>query len=197
MNRVATKLGLDVTVTNLQATRTCVVNLLDGRPSSAGQRWVGSIDWRAWRLPLSLAAACLAAFLIGLNLHWAQMVRERNALKAGLERKFQQTFPNTPVIVDPMLQMQRQVSTLRSRSGQSAPEDFGPLLAKLPAALNGRNDAVAAVEYREGRLRMRFSPTFVESRASRDGLIDAFRRQGLLLKFDAEGQATASVSLVS
>ena len=197
LEQVATKLGLDVTVTNLQATRTCVVNLLDGRPSSAGQRWVGSIDWRAWRLPLSLAAGCLAAFLIGLNLHWAQMVRERNALKVGLERKFQQTFPNTPVIVDPMLQMQRQVSTLRTRSGQSAPEDFGPLLAKLPAALNGRNDAVAGVEYREGRLRMRFSPTFVESRASRDGLIDAFRRQGLLLKFDAEGQATASVSLVS
>jgi general secretion pathway protein L len=193
----ASKLNLELSISGLQATRTCAVNLLDGRPSTASQRWIGNIDWRAWRLPLGLAAACLLAFLVGLNVHWAQLVRERSSLKAGLERKFQQTFPNIPVIVDPMLQMQRQVATLRSRSGQSAPEDFGPLLAKLPAALGGRNDAVAGVEYREGRLRMRFSPSFVESRASRDSLTDAFRRQGLLLKFDAEGQATASVSLVS
>lgn len=197
IEQVASKLDLDITIAGLQATRICSVNLLDGRPSTASQRWIGNIDWRAWRLPLGLAAACLLAFLVGLNMHWAQMARERTTLKASLERKFQQTFPNTPVIVDPILQMQRQVATLRSRSGQSAPEDFGPLLAKLPAALGGRNDAVSGVEYREGRLRLRFAPTFVESRASRDSLTEAFRRQGLLLKFEAEGQATASVSLVS
>lgn len=187
--------GLAVRMSGLVASKTCPVELLEGRGSSAGQRWLGSIDWRAWRLPLALAASCLLAFLIGLNLHWLQMRQQHGALKASLERKFRQTFPNTPVVVDPVLQMQRQVATLRSRSGQSGPEDFGPLVAKLPAALGGRPDAVSGVEFREGRLRLRFAPTFVESRASRDNLAEAFRRQGLQLKFDGEGQATATVTV--
>lgn len=190
-------LGVSIRMSSLSAARACPLDLLAARPSTAGQRWLGSIDWLAWRLPLGLAAACLVAWLVGLNIHWAQLTSERNALKASLERKFRQTFPNTPVVVDPMLQMQRQVATLRSRSGQSGPEDFGPLLGRLPAALGGRQDAVAGIEYREGRLRLRFAPTFVESRASREGLIEAFRRQGLQLKFDGEGQAGATLSLVS
>lgn len=194
---VCDKLGIQVKLAGLVAAKSSPVELLGARQGTASGRWIGNIDWRDWRWPLGLAAACLLVFLVGLNLHWAQMARERNALKAGLERKFKQTFPNTPVVVDPMLQMQRQVATLRSRSGQSAPEDFAPLLAKLPVALGGRNDVVSGVEYREGRLRMRFAPTFVESRSSRDNLIEAFRRQGLVLKFDGEGQATASVTLVS
>lgn len=197
LESVGKSLGVSVRMSGLSATRACPVDLLSARASTASQRWIGSIDWRAWRLPLGLAAACLLAWLVGLNLHWMQLNSERNALKASLERKFRQTFPNTPVVVDPMLQMQRQVAALRSRTGQSGPEDFGPLLGRLPSALGGRQDAVAGIEFREGRLRLRFSPTFVESRASREGLVEAFRRQGLQLKFDGEGQAGAAVSLAS
>lgn len=144
-----------------------------------------------------MAAACLALFLLGLNLHWAQLARERTSLKASLERKFKQTFPNTPLVVDPVLQMQRQLGSLRTRSGQSGPDDFAPMLLKMVQSLGGRNDLVAGLEFRDGRIKLRFTPTAVESRTSRDALAEAFRRQGLNLKFDGDGLATAVVSLVA
>ena len=42
-----------------------------------------------------------------------QLNQERKALQVQLERKFRQAFPNAQVVVDPMLQMQRQVADLR------------------------------------------------------------------------------------
>ena len=196
VTRAAQRLGLEFKTLGLLSAKACPIDLSQSRQASASQRWLANIDWHAWRLPLGLAAASLVVFLVGLNLHWAQLAGERVGLKASLERKFRQSFPNTPLVVDPVLQMQRQVGTLRTRSGQSGPEDFEPLLIKMVQSLGGRNDVIAGLEYRDGRVRLRFTPTAVESRTSRDALAEAFRRQGLNLKFDGEGLATALVSPV-
>ena len=196
IERAAQRLGITVKTMGLMSAKACPIDLSESRQASASQRWLANIDWRAWRLPLGLAAASLMVFIVGLNLHWAQLARERTTLKASLERKFKQTFPNTPLVVDPVLQMQRQLGSLRTRSGQSGPDDFEPLLIKMVLSLAGRNDLIAGLEYRDGRVRLRFTPTAVESRTSRDALAEAFRRQGLNLKFDGEGLATALVSPV-
>ena len=198
VERAAQRLDLHFQLSGLPVPKSAPIDLLEARQGSASGRWLANVDWRAWRLPLALAAACMVVFLIGLNLHWAQMAQERNALKAQMERKFRQTFPSAQVIVDPLLQMQRQVSSLRSRSGQSGPEDFAPMVARLAKALGPRAvDSLAGIEYRDGKLRVRFQPTFVEARSMRESLREGCQRQGLNLKFDGDSQPTATVSLVS
>lgn len=174
------------------------VDLLDARAGSVHQRWIANIDWRAWRLPAALAAGCVLAALVGLNLHWAQLARDKAGLQAQMERRFRQAFPNAQVVVDPMLQMQRSVGALRARAGQSGPDDFLPLMARFAQAL-GPNvaEGLAGIEYRDGQLRVRFPPSRVESRAMRDSLLEACRRRGLVLKFDNDTDPVASVRIAS
>jgi general secretion pathway protein L len=155
-----------------------------------------SFDLRDWRWPLALAAGCVAVALIGLNLHWAAMARERQEIRASLERSFRGAFPNAQVVVDPVLQMNRQVSMLRARGGQSGPEDFVPLVGRFAQAIGPRaSDALAALEYREGRLKVRFQPQLVDGRAAREQLIEACARAGLQLRFDNEREPTATVAI--
>ena len=183
-------------VARLPLPRSSPIDLLDGRAGSRHQRWFSRIEWRNWRWPGALAAACVLLSLLGLNLQWGRLVQERNALMVVKERKFLQTFPNAQVVVDPMLQMQRQVSALRARTGQSGPDDFVPMVVRLSRAMAGRGpDALSGVEYRDGRLKLRFQPAFVQSATVRDGLRDAFRQQGLVLRFDNDSEPLATVSL--
>jgi general secretion pathway protein L len=155
-----------------------------------------SFDWRDWRWPAGIAAASVAVALLGLNLHWAAMARERQEIRVSLERQFRSTFPEAQVVVDPLLQMNRQVATLRASSGQTGPDDFMPLLARFVQALGPRgDDALASLEYRDGALRVRFQPQRVEGRAAREQLVGSLSRQGLQLRFDNERDATATVSV--
>jgi hypothetical protein len=113
-----------------------------------------------------------------------------------MESTFRSTFPGTQVVVDPVLQMTRQVTALRSRSGQSGPDDFLPLLGRLGEALGpAGTDALAAMEFRDGRLKVRFRPDRVDGRAAREQLRQACTRAGLKLEFDNDREPTATVGL--
>jgi general secretion pathway protein L len=133
-----------------------------------------------------------------MNLHWAQLAREKDLIRRSLETTFRSAFPSAQVVVDPLLQMNRQVSTLRARSGQSGPEDFVPLLSRLAQALGATGaDSLAAVEYRDGKMKVRFQPQRVDGRAAREQLREACARAGLRLQFDNEREPTATVGLLS
>ncbi len=197
LERAGARLGLPVRVSALPIPATGGVDLLAGR-AAAGRRMLAAFDARAWRVPAALAAACAIAALAGLNLHWAQLSREKAALRASLEATFRGAFPQAQVVVDPLLQMNRNVAALRARSGQQGAEDAVPLLARFGQALGaGGVDALAAVEYRDGRLKVRFQPQRVDGRAAREQLRDACARSGLRLQFDGEREPTATVGLQS
>jgi general secretion pathway protein L len=171
------------------------IDLLAAR-AAAGRRMLAAFDPRAWRLPAALAAACVVASLVGLNLHWAQLAREKDELRRSLEATFRATFPQAQVVVDPLLQMTRQVAELRARSGQSGPDDFAPLVARFAQALGTSGvDALARIDYRDGRLKVRFQPQRVDGRAAREQLRQACARAGLRLEFDNDRDPTASVAL--
>jgi len=197
LERAAARLGLPVNVSGLAAPAAGGVDLLAGR-AAAGKRMMASFDPRAWRLPAALVAACVVAGLAGLNLHWAQMAREKDAIRRSLEATFRGAFPQAQVVVDPLLQMNRQVATLRAGSGQTGPEDMAPLLARFAQALGSSGiDVLAGIEYREGRLKVRFQPQRVDGRAAREQLREQCSRAGLKLQFDNERDPTATVGLQS
>jgi general secretion pathway protein L len=195
LQRATDRLEIDLQMGGLPAPESTALDLLGGRVG-AGRRMMATFDPRAWRLPVALAAGCVAVSLIGLNLHWAQMAREKRDIRDAMEQTFRDTFPGAQVVVDPVLQMTRQVAVLRARSGQTGPEDFVPLLAKFSQAIGAQaNDALAGVEFREGRLRVRFQPQLVDGQAAREQLRQACARAGLRLQFDNEREPMATVGL--
>ncbi|MCD6672733.1 MAG: type II secretion system protein GspL [Burkholderiaceae bacterium] len=195
--KAAARAGIDIDVRALAFPIAAPIDLLSARSGTAARRWLADVDWRAWRLPAGAAAAAIVVALVGLNLHWALLAKESERLHAGIEQRYRDAFPGTQVIVDPMLQMQRQVAKLRARAGQSGPEDFVPLLARFSQALGGQAiDAMASIEFREGRLRVRFQPGFFEARAARDALVRAGQQLGLSVRFDADREPTAAVALL-
>jgi general secretion pathway protein L len=187
--------GLQLSAAPLQPAFDAAIDLLGAVPGRARRLW-SRIDARALRLPVGLVLACVLSALIGLNLHWWQLLSERNAVRAGLEAAFRAAVPSAQVVVDPLLQMTRHVDALRTASGQAGAQDALPLLSRFAEALGpSATDALLSAEYREGRLRVRFRPERVDSRALRDQLREACARSGLLLRFDNEREATATVGV--
>lgn len=195
LQTAAAQLGLPIQVHAMGEPMAASVDLLGGR-ATASRRMIDAFDVRAWRLPMALAGATLAAALVGLNLHWAQLANEKAAIRRSLEASFRSAFPSAQVVVDPLLQMNRQVASLRTQGGQSGPDDMAPLVARLGTALgaNGQ-DALAGLEYREGRLKVRFKPERVDGRAAREQLREACAAAGLTLQFDSDREPTATVGL--
>ena len=89
----------------------------------------------AWRPVRWGLVALLLVQVIGLNVvAW----RERQAMQqqlAQLPAVLQNTFPKVTVVVEPLLQMQREVDALKQASGSLTPSDFEPMLAALASVL--------------------------------------------------------------
>lgn len=139
-------------------------------------RW----NLRAWRAPLALAAALLVVHLVALNIHWLMLRGEQARLQQAQTQLLRSAFPRMPVVVDPPLQMRRQVEQLRLASGRSTPDDFLPLADRFAQA--GRQlppDALLALEYRGKTLHATLKPG-----TDTNALRQAARQAGLSMEED-------------
>lgn len=108
-------------------------------------------QWRPARWGLVLL---VAVNLLGLNA-WAW--RERSALddKGDAVRGIlTQTFPQVKVVVDPPVQMEREVAALRQVTGAASGRDLETLLGALSTAAPP-DRPVSAVEFTNGELRVK------------------------------------------
>lgn len=198
LESAAARLGVAVEFSGLRTPPVAPLDLLAVRSRASARSWFAAVDWRAWRVPAAVAAACLAAWLLGLNLHWRALAGERDDMRARLEAGFREAFPQAQVVADPLLQMQRLVSDLRLRTGERAPDDFLPLLARFTQAMGPRaSDALTSLEYREGRLRVRFRAGFTDTSGARDALRASLLARGMKVQFEGENMAVAVVGLQS
>lgn len=197
VTEVAERLNLPLEIAPLPLPGVSSVDLLAGRKGSNVGRKLADVDWHAWRIPAWLGVACLAVFLIGLNLHWGKLSAERSVLRADMEQRFRETFPQTTAVVDPVLQMEREVARMRAGAGQTGPSDFLPLMTRFAQALGPKaTDSLTSLEYRDGRLVVNFQPSMVAARSVRENLQEASKRLGLDLKFEPGRNSVAFVSLL-
>ncbi len=128
------------------------INLLQGRlaPSRHGwfARFAGGAELGRYRLAAGLVAAALGVHLLGTVVDWARLTWENKQLRAEMNQVFKDTFPQTQAIVDPALQMQRQLTELRRARGFIEPGDFLHVLN----ATSGQVGGVAGLAYKAGRL---------------------------------------------
>jgi len=126
------------------------VELLQGRFAGRGR---GEVDWRPWRPVAWLAAILVAVNLAALTLDAGLKAWQVQRIAQANRERFQQTFPETKVVVDPVIQMRRQVADLSHKSGVATASDFLPMLAGAGALLPASARAgVRELRYRPGSL---------------------------------------------
>ncbi len=106
-------------------------------------------EWRSVRWGLGLL---LGAQVIGLNA-WAW--RDHALLQDQQHRQqrlLTDTFPQVRVVIDPALQMRREVDALRQATGAPSPQDADVLLARLSEALPAQA-SIRQLSFSPGELR--------------------------------------------
>lgn len=114
-----------------------------------------SVLWRApaWRPARWAIAALCGIQLLGLNAQAWQARQALTAQRGAIQAVLLSTFPNTPVVIDAPLQMQRAVDALGQASGQAQAHDLERLL-ELVGTLVPPAQLPSTVEFGAGELRM-------------------------------------------
>jgi general secretion pathway protein L len=114
---------------------------------------------RRLRVPLALAAASLVVAIVGANLQWLMLTRQRDAINAQMTELLLNAFPKTTVVLDPAGQMARQLQQLRVAAGEPSADDFLALADAFARSLGPvPPNAIAALDYHDRRLDVTFKP---------------------------------------
>ncbi|MFA6014819.1 MAG: type II secretion system protein GspL [Gallionellaceae bacterium] len=111
-------------------------------------------EWLPKFRPLAfILLAALVIETIGTNLEWGLLQREKNQITAAMERTFRKAFGETSVVVNPPLQMQRNIAVLRHNTGMPDEADFLPLLDQTTSLLAALpTGTLRGMHYSAGRL---------------------------------------------
>jgi general secretion pathway protein L len=146
------------------------------RAASALAALAGAQQWR----PARWAVLCIVlAQLVGLNVFAWRASSVLDAQRADIGNVFSSTFPKVSVVVDPMLQMQREVAALLQNAGSASPRDLESLLAAYGTVLNSfsplapADSAQAAIEFIAGELRVTGNVPNAQQLDAASGLLQA------------------------
>lgn len=125
---------------------------------------------RRWRIaPAALASLRPAAWIAGaaLAIHGAALVAdwmllggEQRAVRAQMETRFRRAFPDAVAVVDPALQMRRQLAAARHRAGLPDGGDFAPMIEKVTIGLKELPaGGLRTVSYESGRMTLELAAT--------------------------------------
>jgi general secretion pathway protein L len=98
-----------------------------------------------------------------------------------MEAAFRKAFPEAKTVVDPALQMSRNVADLRRAAGQPDASDLLPLLAQLTPALAAASAKPAGLKYERGELELELT---VASGATRESLAAGLKAPGLIVRVE-------------
>jgi general secretion pathway protein L len=120
------------------------INLLAGLDTSlaAGTSALALFKPAAW-----VASTALAAHAVLIVADNARLAQQESKLRGRITQAFAGAFP-TATIVDPALQMRRNVAQLRAAAGEASESDFLPALSRLANA----GAQVQRLSYRDGKL---------------------------------------------
>ncbi|MGZ5584394.1 MAG: type II secretion system protein GspL [Usitatibacter sp.] len=121
------------------------INLMQGEFSARGP---------GPRIRIPRAAVLLAGLIVAAQVIFAavdnlKLRREYGDLERRREAIFRDAFPDAKVVVDPQLQMARNLAELKRSRGLAAGDDF---LVQMTQLARGVNGPVRAVEYADGRI---------------------------------------------
>lgn len=126
------------------------INLLQGEysPQALWER-----QWRRWRLPAALLLVLLLLHTgIGLREN-RRLAHYEQELGLAIEEVYRRTFPATQRVVNPRVQMEQQLRTLRGEGPATAEHNFIRLLdLSAPILAAGEETQLRGLRYRAGEL---------------------------------------------
>ncbi|MGE5159977.1 MAG: type II secretion system protein GspL [Betaproteobacteria bacterium] len=173
------------------------VNLLQGAFAQGGIMGslapgglLPALTGRALRVPVAWAAVAAVVAVAGMNIYYLKLEGESKALRSQMEASFRSNFPQITAVVDPIEQTKRQMAELRSRAGIPSANDFSVLNARTAQLLSiAPLGSVAAMEYRDNALKVKFKPGLADNAALQNSLRSAAVQQGLAIRFEGDGTA--------
>jgi general secretion pathway protein L len=163
-------------------------NLLPGR---AATLWSGS-EWPSRLRPALMFAAGILAIHVSLTaVDWWRLWHEARTVRGDMEAAFRKAFPEAKSVVDPALQMSRNVAELRRATGQADAGDLMPMLAKLAPALAETGAKLQALKYERGAVELELA---VPAEATRESLAGRLKAPGLAVKVERVSTAGAGPS---
>ena len=132
---------------NADTTSAAAFNLLQGEfaPPSKTRAWT-----QQWRPAFALLGIIVAVHFLATLGDWIQLQREHHHLQSAMVTTFKQTFPEAAAIVDPALQMRRNLADLQRARGIPQNADFLPLLAQAAPLL--RQGHIQSLQYTQDQL---------------------------------------------
>ncbi len=128
---------------------TSTLNLLQGEfaPPSKGQAWLKHL-----RPALMLLGLIVGVHLLATLADWARLRQQQKQLQSEMIATFKQTFPAATAIVDPALQMRRNLSALQRAHGAPVSTDLLPLLAVSAPVI--RLAKIQTLQYAQDKLQL-------------------------------------------
>ena len=108
--------------------------------------------WPRLRPAAILVAAAVAIEIVAVFAQWGALRHEKARLEAQMNERFRTAFPQAQAIVDPALQMRRNLHAARAAAGMAQESDFLPLLAQASRPSANAGWKVKTVGYDAGRL---------------------------------------------
>jgi general secretion pathway protein L len=150
-------------------------------PGSRAGGWVAD-GWLARLRPAAaLVAALVAAHVLVTLGDWARLAYEARSLRTETEAAFRKAFPEAKAVVDPVLQMRRNLADLRRAAGEPDPTDLVPLLAKLAPALAAAGARPQSLRYERGELQLEL---VVASGETRERLASRLHVPGMRVRIE-------------
>lgn len=91
--------------------------------------------------------ALLLIQVVGLNASAWQARRDISAVQSRGEQLLRETFPSVKVVVDPAVQMERELTALRRASGQSGPTDLETWIDLLAGIWAGQPEPLVKLQW--------------------------------------------------
>lgn len=123
------------------------LNLLQGELAPRG-----AVSWRLPRAASALIAAIAALQVVFVGIDAWRLQHEKDAIEKKREAIFREAFPEAKVVVDPELQMARNLADLQRTRGLPGGDDF---LVQLTRAAQDGGTPVHGVQYANGKLTKR------------------------------------------
>lgn len=136
-------------------------------------------DWLPKLRPLAMILALtLSIEILGANIYWAKLAVERHSLKSEIEQTFRNAIGNQASLVNPTMQMQRQLSLSRHKAGLPDTADFIPMLDSIAAILGKSGVRTLALNYDSGRIDLEIS---APEKMAISGIQEQLRAAGFLV----------------
>ncbi len=139
-------------------------------------QWLAGLTLRL-RPALWMLFGAVVVHGVGTISDWTRLATQQHELRAQMESRFREVFPEAVAVADPVLQMRRQLATARRATGVVDSGDFLPLVELVAVAVSGLPAGKAQIlAYESGRLTLELAGVgAMEAQA----LLERLRQSGL------------------